>query len=184
MLGLIPARGGSKRIPSKNIKLLGGRPLIAWTILAALRSPWLDQIAVTSDSDEILTIAQEHGIIPIHRPPLLAQDTSLVYGAIIHAMSLIETDYVCLLQPTSPLRATEDIDGCVIASQNERACVSVTNGTTVLNGAIYVGRSDWIRGGGNFDSPGLKQYEMPVWRSIDINTFEEFAEAERLMCLA
>lgn len=161
--------------------MLAGRPLISWTILEALKSAWLDRVAVSSDSEEALTIAEELGVEVIKRPPLLAQDSSLVYGAIIHALSEISADFVCLLQPTSPMRTAEDIDGCIIACGNEKACVSVTEGTNVPNGAVYVGREDWLRGGGNFDTPGLLQYKMPAGRSVDINTQEEFDQAEGLM---
>ena len=180
-LGLIPARQGSKRVPGKNTKLLAGRPLITWTIKAALGSPWLDEIAVSADGEDSLTLAGEHGIKAIRRPPLLSHDTSLIYGAIIHALSLISAEYVVLLQPTSPLRLTEDIDGCIIACGTEKACVSVEEGKDYPNGAIYVGRSDWLRAGGNFDTPGLLRYYMPSERSLDINTPEDFSEAERLM---
>ena len=182
-LGLIPARGGSKRLPGKNMKLFAGRPLVAWTIIPALQSPWLDAVAVTSDSQEILDIATEHGAIAIKRPWAMAQDTSLVYGAILHALSLISAEYVCLLQPTSPLRITEDIDGCISKCGDEKACVSVGIGKNVPNGAVYVGREDWLRVGGNFDTIGILQYEMPAMRGVDINTPEDFAEAERLMAV-
>lgn len=152
-----------------------------WSILSALRSPWLDEIAVTTDIDEVMTLAGEHGVTSIRRPPLLANDTASMYGVIIHALSLISADRVCLLQPTSPLRAAEDIDGTIIACGVNKACVSATEGIELPNGAVYVGSADWIRGGGNFDTPGLPRYEMPASRSVDINTLEDFDEAERLM---
>ena len=181
ILGLIPARGSSKRLPGKNIKLLAGRPLMTWTILEAMKSAWLDRVVVSSENAEILDIAQEYGAEIIRRPTELARDDSLMYGVILHALALVPADYIVLLQPTSPLRTVEDIDGCIIACGDERACVSVTEGQTLPNGAVYVGREDWLRGGGNFDTPGLLQYFMPPERSIDINTPEEFAEAEGLM---
>ena len=181
VLGLIPARAGSKRLPGKNTRLFAGRPLISWTILTAMQSPWLDAVAVTSDSQEILDIAVEGGAVAIKRPWALAHDTSLVYGSILHALSLISARYVCLLQPTSPLRITEDIDGCIAKCGDEKACVSVEIGRNAPNGAVYVGREDWLRSGGNFDAPGILQYEMPPERSIDINTLEEFEAAERLV---
>ena len=181
VLGMIPARGGSKRVPGKNIRLLAGRPLLAWTILEAMKSAWLDDVIVSSENAEILDVAQQYGAGVIHRPLELARDESPMYGVILHALAMIPADYICLLQPTSPLRAVEDIDGCIIACGDEKACVSATEGTDVPNGAVYVGREDWLRGGGNFDTPGLLKYFMPQERSLDINIPEEFEEAERLM---
>ena len=180
MLGLIPARGGSRRIPGKNIKLLDGRPLIAWTILEALKSAWLDHVVVSSDNAEILEIAQEYGAEPLARPHDLAKDDSPMYGVILHTLALIPSSHVCLLQPTSPFRTVADIDGCIVAGGQEKACVSATEGTDVPNGAVYVGREDWLRAGGNFDTPGLLRYFMPASRSLDINTPDEFSAAEKI----
>lgn len=184
ILGLIPARGGSKRLPRKNIRLFNGRPLIAWTILEAKKSSYLDDILVSTDDDEIAQTALDYGIQVVHRPPNLARDDTPMYPVIGHAikyMKLTDGDAVCLLQPTSPLRRYEDIDACC-ALMNDfvgaKAVVSVAKGKQAPNGAVYVGFVHWLNKGGNFDSWEPMMYEMPPERSADINTIEEFGAAE------
>ena len=111
ILGLITARGGSKGIPWKNIVDLGGKPLIAWTIEASLKSDLVDRTIVTTDSGEIAEISKMFGAdVPFLRPPEYALDESSSYDAIFHAIDWlkdnenIEYDFICLLQPTSPFR--------------------------------------------------------------------------------
>jgi CMP-N-acetylneuraminic acid synthetase len=116
VLAIIPARGGSKRLPGKNIKLLNGKPVIAWTIQAALKSIYIDKVIVTTDDQEFARIAKKHGAdIPFIRPPELAEDTSSSVSVLQHALKKLNEnnekyDVVILLQPTSPLRRTLDID--------------------------------------------------------------------------
>lgn len=114
-LALIPARGGSKGIPRKNIKLLAGKPLIAWTIEAALRSRRLDDVVVSTEDEEIAEVARTWGArVPFLRPGEMARDDTPGLDPVMHAIEQLP-DYgaVLLLQPTSPLRTTEDIDGCI-----------------------------------------------------------------------
>ncbi|HKC63771.1 MAG TPA: acylneuraminate cytidylyltransferase family protein [Pyrinomonadaceae bacterium] len=120
IIGLITARGGSKAIPRKNIKPLDGRPLIAWTIQTALESRALDRVIVSTDNQEIAKVARDWGAeTPFMRPPELAQDDSSHHDVVIHAIGWLDSqsatppDYIMLLQPTSPLRTTEDIAGAV-----------------------------------------------------------------------
>jgi len=119
-LGVITARGGSKGIPRKNIKLLAGKPLIAYTIEAAHASKCLTHYIVSTDDEEIATIARSlHADVPFMRPVELAQDRSASIEVIQHALKWFrdhkgrEFDYVMILQPTSPLRSGEDIDACI-----------------------------------------------------------------------
>ena len=113
---IIPARGGSKGIPGKNIALVGGKPLIAWSIERALASKYLgSKVYVTSDSDEILDVARGYGAKGISRPAELSSDAATSESAITHALQVIEKegvrpDYVVFLQATSPLRAPDHID--------------------------------------------------------------------------
>jgi len=127
---LIPARGGSKGIPRKNIKLIAGKPLIVWTIEAALRSSLLSAVVVSTDDPEIADIARQAGAqVPFMRPAELAQDQTPGLDPVLHALDqLPQYDSVLLLQPTSPLRTTEDIDGCLnlVAQKNALSVVSVT----------------------------------------------------------
>ena len=127
-LAIIPARGGSKRLPRKNVLSLNGKPLISWSIEAGLKSKYIDKVIVTSDDDEILDIAKEFGSDIIKRPNELASDIATTFMAIAHTIENVEKyDYVVLLQPTSPLRAVENIDESIekLEEKNADAIVSV-----------------------------------------------------------
>ena len=120
---LIPARGGSEGIPRKNIKLIAGKPLIVWTIEAALRSSLLEAVVVSTDDAEIAEVARRAGAqVPFMRPPELAQDHTPGLDPVLHALAqLPQFEAVLLLQPTSPLRTTEDIDACLGMATNQLA---------------------------------------------------------------
>lgn len=119
VLGIIPARGGSKGVPQKNIKSINDKPLIAWTLEAAKQSKYLDRYFVSTDSNEIANVAKKHGAdIPFLRPSKYAEDHSPSYEAVLHALDQFESigeyyDYVALLEPTSPLRNLVDIDNAI-----------------------------------------------------------------------
>lgn len=114
-LVIIPARGGSKGIPDKNIKLLNGKPLIAYTIDAALEVFPAERIMVSTDSDRIRSVAEENGLkVPFLRPEALSTDTASSYDVILHSMrtareNKLSFDTVILLQPTSPFRKGKHI---------------------------------------------------------------------------
>lgn len=131
ILGIIPARGGSKGIPRKNITNVAGKPLIAWTIEAAKGSKYLDRLIISSEDDEIISVALQWGCeAPFVRPKKLAQDSTPGIEPVIHALKTLpeQYDYVVLLQPTSPLRTNFDIDGCIekCIEHRAKACVSVS----------------------------------------------------------
>ncbi|MEH2097772.1 acylneuraminate cytidylyltransferase family protein, partial [Nostoc sp.] len=115
VLAIIPARGGSKAVPRKNIREIGGKPLIAWTIEEAKKSQYIDRLILSSEDDEIISIAQKWGCeIAFKRPVELAQDDTPGIAPVLHALNQLPIyDYVVLLQPTSPLRQVIDIDGCI-----------------------------------------------------------------------
>jgi len=120
ILAIIPARGGSKSIPRKNIKLLAGKPLIAWTIEAALQSHSLNRVIVSTDDEEIAGVSRQWGAeVPFLRPPELAQDDISAISPVLHAVQWLDEHegyqpvYVMLLQPTSPLRTTQDIESAI-----------------------------------------------------------------------
>ncbi len=128
-LAIIPARGGSKRLPRKNILDLRGKPLIGWSIEAALKSKYIDKVVVTSDDNEILSIAKQFGCSTIKRPERLASDTATTFDAIKHTIEHMKRyDYIILLQPTSPLRDYKHIDNAIklLESKKANAIVSVT----------------------------------------------------------
>lgn len=118
IVALIPARGGSTSVPNKNVRRLGGKPLIAWSIEVARAVEAIDRVVVSTDSDTISDVAQQHGGEVAERPTHLAADDSLVIDAIRH--HLLEwreggdpVDVIVLLEPTCPLRSPEDVRTCV-----------------------------------------------------------------------
>jgi CMP-N,N'-diacetyllegionaminic acid synthase len=119
ILGLIPARGGSKGIPKKNIKILGNKPLLQYTQEAAKRSSLLSRVILSSDDQEIISIAKNLDLeVPFIRPENLAQDKTSSLEVIFHALNYfrdksIYFDAVCLLQPTSPFRQKNLIDHAI-----------------------------------------------------------------------
>jgi len=116
VIAIIPARGGSKGLPGKNIRMLCGKPLIAWSIEKALKSRCLDTVLVSTDSAEIADVARSFGAeVPFLRPAELATDHASTYEVIRHALADCarrgqQFEYTVLLEPTSPLREDDDID--------------------------------------------------------------------------
>jgi len=140
VIGVIPARGGSKGIPRKNLRPLNGVPLIAWTIRTALNSKSLTTVCVTSDDSEIIDAAKKYGIRDIVlRPEALATDTALAIPTVKHAVSVMEDvigspyDLVVMLQPTCPLRTPEDLDRSIQLLQKHPESDSVISVVDVGN---------------------------------------------------
>ncbi|WP_146549639.1 cytidylyltransferase domain-containing protein [Rummeliibacillus suwonensis] len=219
ILAIIPARGGSKGVPRKNIKLLVGKPLIAWTIEEAKKSKYISKLILSSEDDEIINVAKEYDCeVPFKRPIELAQDNTPGIDTILHAIEQCPGyDYIILLQPTSPLRTSEDIDDFIsyFINQNVNACVSVCEpskspywmyqlGTSnnlipllkenasisrrqdlpkayALNGALYIANIEWIKQTKNFVTDETVAYVMPVNRSYDIDTIDDFQICEYLL---
>ncbi|MDN3401229.1 acylneuraminate cytidylyltransferase family protein [Pseudoalteromonas sp. APC 3213] len=118
VLAVVPARAGSKRLPQKNIKLFNGLPLIAHTFEAIKNSKYISATIATSDCPEVLKISAQYAdTYPLNRPAELASDTATTVDVVLHAVEYAkkfeEFDIVCLLQPTSPLRTTQDIDNAI-----------------------------------------------------------------------
>jgi N-acylneuraminate cytidylyltransferase/CMP-N,N'-diacetyllegionaminic acid synthase len=145
VVGIIPARGGSKGIPHKNITLLAGKPLIAWTIEAVQLSLRLNRVIVSTEDNEIARIAKQYGAeVPFLRPTELAEDDTPGIAPILHAVKWLEKnegylpDLVMCLQPTSPLRSPEDIDAAIeLAAQK--------NADTVVSVMPVDHHPDWMR---------------------------------------
>lgn len=126
-IAIVPARGGSKGLPGKNIRQMCGKPLIAWTIETALKARYLDVVMVTTDSPEVADIGRQYGAdVPFLRPAALATDTASTYDAIRHALAHYRDqagrafEYTVLLEPTSPLREDDDIDRMLLALDERR----------------------------------------------------------------
>jgi CMP-N-acetylneuraminic acid synthetase len=132
VLGLVMARGGSKGIPRKNIRLLAGKPLLHYTAEAALRSQRLSAVILSTEDAEIAAIGRQCGLeVPFMRPAALAADDTPGFDVVRHAVTSLEAqgrrfDAVCILQPTSPLRRPEDIDACIELLDREEADAVVT----------------------------------------------------------
>lgn len=118
VLGLIPARGGSKGVPRKNVRLLNGKPLLAYTAEAALQAKNLSKVVLSTEDEEIAEVGRNCGLdVPFMRPAEFAQDSTPSLAVVQHVLLTLEEngeyfDAVCLLQPTNPLRRAEDIDAC------------------------------------------------------------------------
>lgn len=130
VLALITARGGSKGLPGKNIRPLAGKPMLAWTIEAALAAQAPDRVVLSSDDEDIMAVARAHGCeVPFVRPAALASDTCGSLDVALHALDSLDGgfDTLVLLQPTSPLRLAGDIDqACrVFERSGAPSCASV-----------------------------------------------------------
>jgi N-acylneuraminate cytidylyltransferase len=118
LLGVIPARGGSKGLPGKNIARIAGFPLIYWTIQAAKHSKLLDDFLVSTDDPAIASVARRYGARVLDRPARLAQDDTTTLAVLRHVFSCEPFDAVVVLQPTSPLRDADTIDSCIAEFQS------------------------------------------------------------------
>jgi CMP-N-acetylneuraminic acid synthetase len=132
VLGLIPARGGSKGVPRKNIKPLRGRPLLAYTAEAALSSRRLSRVILSTEDEEIAEVGRGCGLeVPFLRPVELARDETPTLPVVQHAVRFLEAqggrfDAICLLQPTNPLRSADDIDACIRLLEDSGADAVIT----------------------------------------------------------
>lgn len=205
VLGVVTARGGSKGVPQKNIRQVEGKPLIGWTIQAAKGANYLDRVILSSDDDGIIEVAKSFGCeVPFKRAPQIAQDDTPSIDVILDALDRCGGfDWVMLLQPTSPLRTSADIDEAIqiCVALGAPACVSVCKAEEnpfwmftlrdsrvhpvinmslfkrrqelpivyVLNGAIYLARTSWLRQKRTFISEETVAFVMPAERSLDID---------------
>ena len=131
IIGLIPARGGSRRLRRKNVRPFAGKPMLAWTVEAARESGIFDRLVLSSEDDEIMDVARRHGCeVPFRRPAELATSEADSMDVVIHALETLDEreGYLVLLQPTSPLRTAADIVNCVqtCIERGASSCVSVS----------------------------------------------------------
>ena len=171
VIGIVPARAGSKGLPRKNIAPLCGKPLIAWSIEAGLRSQYIDLVIVSTDSNKIASIAAEYGAsVPFIRPAELATDETPTIDVVIHALEYLNNqrkqrfDYTVLLEPTSPLRDEADIDRAIkqlVDNIGASSLVGISR-TEAQNPAFLVGLSE-----NNF-LLGLDQSEIKPVRRQEI----------------
>lgn len=169
-LAIIPARGGSKGLPGKNIKELCGKPLIAWSIESGLKSDYLDEVVVSTDYQNIADIAKDYGAnVPFLRPGFLSSDTATSFDTVKHTIDYyknelnMEFDYIVLLEPTSPLRESHDIDISIEQLFNSSAdsIVGISK-TEDQNPAFLINKdkNDFITGFQDNDMKVLRRQEI------------------------
>jgi N-acylneuraminate cytidylyltransferase len=209
VLGVIPARAGSQGLPGKNMRPLAGRPMVGWTLAAGLASTTIDRLVVSTDDPAVANLARSMGVAVLDRPAELATSTASVMDAIDHVLAHeSETwDYVVLLQPTSPLRTAEDIDGAVslCADSGAPSVIGVSpmpkppgfygrvlmdgvfvrnapdpDEAVIINGAVYVGRPEVLARDRSFQSEGSLAWSMPLARGWDVDTLMDFVVCEAL----
>ncbi len=166
VLAVIPARGGSKSIPLKNIRPLNGTPLLAFTIRAAKGSTYLDRCVVSTDHPDIARVARDYGAEVIERPPELATDQAPTEWALLHALEVLakdgyRPDYVVTLEPTSPLRTTGLIDRCIAEAirHPQLDCVMTVTETRKCYGRLQDGRFEYLFP----DQPRRRQERQPLF---------------------
>jgi CMP-N,N'-diacetyllegionaminic acid synthase len=146
VLALIPARGGSKGLPGKNVLQVAGRPLLAWSVDAARAARSVDRLVLSSDDDAIMAAARSCGCeVPFVRPAALASDTAATIDVVMHALDALPGyDLIVLLQPTSPLRTAADIDAACerLVTSGAPACVSVSPVELSPYWMYYLGDND------------------------------------------
>ena len=167
-IGLIPARGGSKGIHRKNICLLDGMPLIAWSIIAAKKSSNIDQVYVSTDDNEIAEISIKYGAKIITRPISLAEDSTPTDPVIEHAITTLMNDGVnvtniCLLQPTSPLRTEKHINDAfeVFKTKNADCVISVFENKNCIAKAYQLNNDGVLVGLFNENAPYSRRQDLP-----------------------
>ena len=199
ILGITPARGGSKGIPGKNIKVLSGKPLIAWTIEAAKESKMIDRYVVSTEDEEIAEISRKCGADVIARPQELATDETTTLSVLQYVIEKIPCDSVVLLQATSPIRRGGLIDECIrefIDNDYDSLatgfiCDYIEYGTNQLrrqdiegffydDGNVYVIKADIIKKG---DRCGKKIGRKVIsrWENVEIDDEFDFWLAEQIL---
>jgi CMP-N,N'-diacetyllegionaminic acid synthase len=216
-LAVIPARGNSQRIKNKNLFKLNNKPLIYWTINSAVKSKYISSVCVTSDSNQILNYCKKLNVKTILRPKKLSGNIIMPDEAIKHAYLKLKKkyDFIVMLQPTSPLRTSEDIDNAIeiIIKDKSESLFSSSVETGFIwkksknsyrpinynfkkrprsqgnqdisfyieNGAIYITKSNLFAKSSNRLGGKISTYNMPYDRSVDIDSIQDFKEAEKIL---
>lgn len=191
IISIIPARGGSKGLPKKNILEFAGKPLIAWTIESSLKSKYISKTIVSSDCDEILNISSKYGSEILKRPDELARDTTPTEPVVEHILQNIKDlgnySYLVLLQPTSPLRDEKDIDEAIsklIQEKDATALISVKEIDNKILKAFKINNNGYLEGISNNKYPFMRRQDLPkVFMpngAIYIISINEFLKTKRL----
>jgi len=199
IIGITPARGGSKGIPRKNIKPIAGKPLLAWTIEAALKSKKLDRYVVSTEDAEIAQIARIYGADVLKRPLEYATDEADTLIVIQHLLSNFPGDIVVLLQATSPIRREGLIDDCISEFVNGKydslatgfVCKYIEYGKNDLrrqdiqgffydDGNVYVIKSELIRKGDRYGQKICRKI-ISRWENVEIDDDFDFWLADKIL---
>jgi CMP-N-acetylneuraminic acid synthetase len=174
VIAIIPARGGSKGLPGKNIMLLCGKPLVVWSIEAGLSCQYIDEVMVTTDSEDIASIAKKFGAsVPFLRPAELATDTASSFDVVIHALDFFDMefgksfDYILLLEPTSPMRESDDLDSMLMKISS----LADSYDAIVSLGEVHEHPSIMKRAIGNHVEPYAKELVMTTRRQDNYSAY-------------
>jgi CMP-N-acetylneuraminic acid synthetase len=225
ILGLIPARGGSRGIAQKNVRLLGGKPLLQYTVEAALGARGLSRVVLSTEDEGIAALGRQCGVdVPFRRPPELAQHDTPTLPVVLHAVNWLEGvgdrfDAVCVLQPTHPLRRPEHVEACIelLDRSGADAVMTVLRVPPEYNphwvyfvddeghlhlasgarepiprrqelptafhreGSVYVARRDVVVKQQSLYGERLVGYELDAEQSVNIDCWEDWERAERLL---
>jgi CMP-N,N'-diacetyllegionaminic acid synthase len=164
-IAIVTARGGSKGLPGKNLRMLAGKPLLAWSIEAGLQSARVTRVVVSSDDAAILACAERFGAVPLLRPSALAQDDTPSEPVLVHALQALAATEprVLLLQPTSPLRTAEDVDAALahMDATGADAVISVFEPPHSPWKAFYVDGDGALRGVVSDEAPFRPRQSFP-----------------------
>ncbi len=191
-LAVIPARGGSKRVPRKNLADLGGKPLVLWTVEAALGSR-LTTVVVSTEDEQITEVCSLPAVEIRSRPPELAEDNVWSAPVVMDAFDYWRdmrgeysgSDFIMLLHPTSPFRTSKDIDCALTVAEiwtrqhHDGSVISFMDDD--LNGAIYVMRVEAFRRCGSFFHGPILPYQMQMPDGLDIDTPDDLERARELV---
>ena len=199
IVGITPARGGSKGIPRKNIKEIAGKPLIAWTIEAAKQSKLLDRYIVSTEDEEIANIARKYGADILYRPSELATDEASTLSVLQYTLEQIPCDVIVLLQATSPIRNGGLIDECIKEFIDNGydslatgfICKYVEYGRNELrrqdiqgffydDGNIYVIKADLIKKGDRYGKK-IGRKIISRWENVEIDDKFDFWLTEKIL---
>jgi len=230
VLAIVPARGGSKGLPGKNKRILHGKPLVAWPIGTAIQASGVDKVLCSTDDPEISDIASAYGAdVPFLRPDRLASDTASSIDVILHAVDYLASagenyDYIVLLEPTSPLTSSADVDTALARLHARRADADSIVGISkvesthpeydvrlaadgrispymapdfkslkrrqeieplhFLEGSLYISCTAALQRERSFYHGRTLGYEVPRWKSIEIDELLDFLLVETLLANA
>lgn len=177
VIAIIPARGGSKGIPGKNLKPVCGKPLLAWSVIQARSASSIDSVWVSSDNDEILAVAEQYGARPIKRPDHLSGDSASSESAWLHALDIIEktnepVDLIVGMQVTSPVRTSSDLDGALdqVKKEDLDSLLTVTEVEDFFNWRIGPNGPESL----NYDYMSRKRRQSIEKRYLENGSFYVF----------